>query len=131
MLEISNNNCWHLWNLIELVLNFSIFLNDFKPSFRVLFRQHQNKLSYTPPFQPWVFESPFETLIWIVLTFKIAFINNLLLFNPFQLSVVLHIEKVKLQMKPDFCMECCTGLKCVKRECSLPQILNLTLPKCF
>ena len=104
-----------MWNLIELVLTFSIFLNDFKPSLRVLFRQHQNKLSYTPPFNPELFGSPFESLIWIVLTFKIAFINNLLLFNLFQLSVVLHIEKVKLQMKPDFCMECYTGLKCVKR----------------
>ena len=30
-----------------------------------------------------------------------------------------------------FYMECYTGLKWIKRECSLPQILNLGQPKCF
>ena len=28
-------------------------------------------------------------------------------------------------------MECYTGMKCVKREYSLPQVINLSLPKCF
>ena len=42
--------------------------------------------------------------------------------------VVFHIETViwfTLQIMPGFYMECCTGLKWVKREYSLPQILNL------
>ena len=53
---------------------------------------------------------------------------GLLLFNPFQPSVVFHIETViwfTLQIMPGFYMECYTGLKWVKREYSLPQILNL------
>ena len=53
---------------------------------------------------------------------------DLLLFNPFQPSVVFHIEAViwfSLQIMPGFYMECYTGLKWVKREYSLPQILNL------
>ena len=46
-----------------------------------------------------------------------------------------HIETVisfALQIMPGFYkMECCTGLKWVKREYSLQQILNLTLPIYF
>ena len=47
------------------------------------------------------------------------------LWNPFQPSVVCHIETFKPQIIPGFYMECYTGLKCVKREYSLLQILNL------
>ena len=36
-----------------------------------------------------------------------------------------------LQVIPGFCMECYAGLKWVKREYSLPKILNLNLRKCF
>ena len=53
---------------------------------------------------------------------------DLLLFNPFQPSVVFHIETViwfTLQIMPGFYMECYTGLKWAEREYSLPQILNL------
>ena len=53
---------------------------------------------------------------------------DLLLFNPFQPSVVFYIETViwfTLRIMPGFYMECYTGLKWVKREYSLPQILNL------
>ena len=32
---------------------------------------------------------------------------------------------------PGICMECYTGRKWVKMEYSLPQILNLSLPKCL
>ena len=56
---------------------------------------------------------------------------DLLLFNPFQPSIVFHIETViwfTLQIMPGFYMECYTGLKWVKREYSLPQILNLVCP---
>ena len=48
-----------------------------------------------------------------------------LLFNPFQSSVLFHIEIVKLQIKPDFYVECYTGLKWVKREYLSLLILNL------
>ena len=53
---------------------------------------------------------------------------GLLLFNPFQPSVIFHIETFiwfTLQIMPGFCMECYTRLKRVKREYSLLQILNL------
>ena len=53
---------------------------------------------------------------------------DLLLFNPFQPSVVFHIETficIKLQIMPGFYMEWCTGLIWVTREDFLPQILNL------
>ena len=59
-------------------------------------------------------------------------IMDLLLFNPFQPSVVFHIEKViwfTLQIMPGFHIECYTGLKWVKREYLLPQILNLLCQK--
>ena len=49
----------------------------------------------------------------------------MLLWNPFQPSVVFHIETVKLQIMPGFYVEYYTGLKWVKREYSLPQTLNL------
>ena len=49
----------------------------------------------------------------------ITVIIDLLVFNPFQPSVVFHIETVNcfaLQIIPAFYMECLTGLKWVKRE---------------
>ena len=64
----------------------------------------------------------------------ITVINDLLLFNPFQPCVVFPIETVvrfPMQIMSDFFMEWYTGLKWVKREYSLPQILNLSLLKCF
>ena len=54
--------------------------------------------------------------------------------NPFQPSVVFHIESViwfALEIMPDFYMEHYTGLKWIKRDYSLSQILNLSLSKCF
>ena len=41
------------------------------------------------------------------------------------------ISNATLQTMPGFYIECYTGLKWVKREHSLPQILNLNLPKHF
>ena len=64
----------------------------------------------------------------------ITVINDLLLFNPFHPCVVFPIETVvrfAMQIMSDFFMEWYTGLKWVKREYSLPQILNLSLLKCF
>ena len=58
----------------------------------------------------------------------------MLLFNPFQPSVVFHIETVirfALQTMPDFYMESYTGLKWVKIDCSLPQCFKYSLPNCF
>ena len=46
----------------------------------------------------------------------------------FQPSAVFQMEIViwfALQIMPGFCMDCYTGLKWVKREYSLPQILRL------
>lgn len=37
-------------------------------------------------------------------------------FNPFQPSVIFHIETLTLQIKFDFYMECYTGLKWAERE---------------
>ena len=59
------------------------------------------------------------------LAFKITIINKSLLFNPFQPGVIFHIETVKVQIKPDFYIECYTGPKWVKREYFQPKILNL------
>ena len=61
-------------------------------------------------------------------------INDSLLFNAFQPSVVFHMKTAiwfALQTMPGFYIECYTGLKWIKREHSLPQILNLNLPKHF
>ena len=52
----------------------------------------------------------------------------------FQPSDVFHIETVisfALEIMPGFYIECYTGLELVKREYSLLQILNLSLPKWF
>ena len=49
-------------------------------------------------------------------------------------SVVFHTETAiwfALQSMPGFYMECYTGMKWFRREYSLLQILNLSLPKCF
>ena len=56
------------------------------------------------------------------------------IFNRFQHSVVFHIEVAiwfALQIMLGFYVECYSGLKWVKREYALPQILNLSLSKCF
>ena len=53
---------------------------------------------------------------------------DLLLFNPFQPSLVFHIELViwfTLQTMPGFYMECYTGLKWVKRDLSIKPIKRL------
>ena len=52
----------------------------------------------------------------------------------FSLSVVFHSETniwSELQIMRGFYMECYTGLKLVKREYSLLQILNLSIAKMF
>ena len=43
----------------------------------------------------------------------------------------MNFSPIALQIMPVFYMECYTRLKWVKREHSLPQMLNLSLPKCF
>ena len=77
---------------------------------------------------------PWKGPIWIGLTVIVTVINDLLLFNRFQHSVVFHIEVAiwfALQIMLGFYVECYIGLKWVKREYALPQILNLSLSKCF
>ena len=79
------------------------------------------------------FWGPWKGPIWIGLAFIITFINDSLLFNLFQPSVVFHIETAiwfALQIMPGFYLECYTGLKLVKRDYSLTQILQLSLTKC-
>ena len=70
----------------------------------------------------------------IGLTFIITAVNDSLLFNPFQSSVVFHTEIViwfALQIRPGSYMERYTELRWDKRECSLPQILKLESAKMF
>ena len=75
------------------MLNFSIFetyLNHFSK-----FHIDAEAFLYAPSL-PRTFESPFESPIWIGLTFEITVTNDSLLFDPLQPTVVFHIETVKL-----------------------------------
>ena len=136
ILEISGINCWRQWNLTKLVLNFSIF-QTFSNLLSKSHFSNTNISFFVPPHLPQPittlsFWEPWKCPIWIGLPFTV--INDSLLFKPFQPSVAFCIETFiwfALQIMPGFYMECYTELKCVKREYSFPQILNLSLLKCF
>ena len=116
-LEISDNNCWRQWNLIELMLTFSI-LQTFSNFLSKSLFSYSSINFFVPLCNPELLRALKRSNMNSI-KFYSTVTNNSLLFNPFQRNVVFHIEIViwfALQIMPGFLWNATLGWNRLKEN---------------